>query len=333
MSATVYLLSDTLPRLGAKGHGGFPLAIAEATAVAAEGRISDRDAGLWNDEQVEAWKPGTRYVCSHGAAVGVQLAHAGAKASTYGWLEEPEDAGNLGCISDEKGGWVTATASSNEIFDLNPTAAMSTEQIAVSVQDWVAAAQRVAEAGADVIQIHAAHGYLVHQFLSQLSNKRTDACGGSFENRTRYLREVVQAVAKVWPAHKALAIRFSGEDWVEEGWGIADTVKLAQQMYDRGVRAFDLSSAGIGPFAGSSDAGYQVPLAQAVKQALPADAFVTAVGAITDAIQAEHIVVSGQADGVCIGRAALGDPQWSNRAAQALGAEMAAPAQYWRGHW
>lgn len=322
-----------LAHLGSMAHGGFSLVITEATAVAAEGRISDRDAGLWNQAQVEAWKPVTQYVRSHGAAIGVQLAHAGAKASTYGWLEELEDAGKVGSISAEEGGWDTVTASSSEIFGLKPSTAMSTEQIAASVQDWAAAAQRADAAGFDLIQIHAAHGYLIHQFLSPLTNKRTDEYGGSYENRTRYLREIVQAVAKVWPAHKPLGIRFSGEDWVEEGWGIADTVKLAQELYELGVRAFDLSSAGIGAFHGPTGPGYQVSLAQAVKQALPEDAFVTAVGVITDAIQAEHIVVSGQADGVSIGRAALGNPQWPNHAAQLLGAEKSHPPQYWRGRW
>lgn len=322
-----------LAHLGSMAHGGFSLVITEATAVAAEGRISDRDAGLWNDEQVQAWKPITDYVRSHGAAIGVQLAHAGAKASTYAWLKELEDAGKLGSISDEDGGWETFSSSSTDIFGLKPATEMSTEQIAASVQDWAAAAHRADKAGFDLIQIHAAHGYLIHQFLSPLSNKRTDEYGGSYENRTRYLREVVAAILEVWPADKALGIRFSGEDWVEDGWRIADTVKLAKELYELGVRAFDLSSAGIGAFAGPTGPGYQVPLAQAVKQALPQDAFVTAVGAITDATQAEHIVVTGQADGVSIGRAALGNPQWPNHAAQQLGAEKSHPPQYWRGRW
>lgn len=322
-----------LAHLGSMAHGGFSLVIAEATAVAAEGRISDRDAGLWNDEQVEAWKPITEYIRSHGAAAGVQLAHAGAKASTYGWLKELEEAGLSGSISVEDGGWETFTSAPSGLFDLKPATAMSREQIAESVQDWAAAAQRADAAGFDLIQIHAAHGYLIHQFLSPLTNQRTDEYGGSYENRTRYLREIIQAISAVWPADKPLGIRFSGEDWVEDGWGIADTVKLAGELYELGVRAFDLSSAGIGPFRGPTGPGYQVPLAQAVKQALPDDAFVTAVGSITDAIQAEHIVVSGQADGVSVGRAALGNPQWPNHAAQQLGAEKSHPPQYWRGRW
>ncbi|WP_345470614.1 NADH:flavin oxidoreductase/NADH oxidase [Glutamicibacter ectropisis] len=322
-----------LTHLGSMAHGGFSLIITEATAVAPEGRISDRDTGLWNEEQVEAWKPITQYIRSHGAAVGVQLAHAGAKASTYGWLEDIEAAGKVGSISDEDGGWETFSASSTDIFGLKPATAMSIEQIQKSVQDWARAAQRADVAGFDLIQIHAAHGYLIHQFLSPLNNQRTDEYGGSFENRTRYLRELVSAISAVWPEDKALGIRFSGEDWLEGGWRLEDTVKLAKEMYDLGVRAFDLSSAGIGAYAGPTGPGYQVPLAQAVKQALPEDAFVTAVGAITDAIQAEQIVVTGQADGVSIGRAALGNPQWPNHAAQQLGAKKAYPVQYWRGRW
>lgn len=322
-----------LAHLGSMAHGGYSLVIAEATAVAAEGRISDRDTGLWNDEQAEAWKPIAQYIRAHGAAAGVQLAHAGAKASTYGWLKDLEEAGKSGSISAEDGGWETFTSSPSELYGLKPATAMSVEQIEASVQDWADAAKRADAAGFDLIQIHAAHGYLVHQFLSPLTNKRTDEYGGSFENRTRYLREVIEAVAAVWPENKALGIRFSGEDWVDDGWSIADTVRIAKELYGYGVRHFDLSSAGIGKFNGPSGPGYQVPLAQAVKEALPQDAFVTAVGVITEPMQAEQIVVTGQADGVCVGRAALGDPQWANRSAQELGAPMAFPAQYWRGRW
>lgn len=322
-----------LVHLGSMANGGFSLVIAEATAVAPEGRISDRDAGLWNDEQVQAWKPVTEYIRSKGAAAGVQLAHAGAKASTYGWLEDLEAEGKLGSLSEADGGWQTYTSSPSELYGLRPATQMTIEQIRASVQDWAAAAQRADEAGFDMIQIHAAHGYLIHQFLSPLSNQRTDEFGGSWENRTRYVREIIQTVLAVWPKDKALGIRFSGEDWVEGGWRIADTVKLAEEMYTYGVRAFDLSSAGIGPFAGPSGPGYQVALAQAVKAALPQDAFITAVGVITDAAQAEQILVTGQADGVSIGRAALGDPQWPNRAATTLGATKSYPAQYWRGRW
>ncbi|MFJ2619449.1 NADH:flavin oxidoreductase/NADH oxidase [Glutamicibacter sp. NPDC087344] len=322
-----------LVHLGSHAQGGFGLVIAEAAAVAPEGRISDLDVGIWNDQQATAWKPITEYIRSQGAAAGIQLAHAGAKASTYGWLKELEAVGKTGSLTAADGGWQTLTSSPSELHSLNPAVALTVEQIADSVTDWAAAAQRADQAGFDFIQIHAAHGYLIHQFLSPLTNKRTDQYGGSWENRTRYLREIVQAILAVWPQDKAVGIRFSGDDWVEGGWRIADTTRMAAELYTLGVRAFDLSSAGIGPFKGPSGPGYQIPLAQAVKGALPEDAFVTAVGGITDAVQAEQILVTHQADGVSIGRAALGDPQWPNRAAQRLGASLAAPAQYWRGRW
>jgi len=322
-----------LVHLGSMANGGFSLIVTEAAAVTAEGRISDRDAGIWNDEQATGWKRITDYVHSHGAAIAIQLAHAGAKASTYGWLKDLETEGKVGSIPENVGGWPTVTSTPSDIYGLEPAVEMTKEQIAISVQSWAEAAKRADAAGFDMIQIHAAHGYLIHQFLSPLSNKRTDQYGGSWENRTRYLREIVQAVAAVWPDDKALGIRFSGEDWVEDGWRTADTIKLAQELYSHGMRAFDLSSAGIGPYYGPNGFGYQVPLAQAVKQSLPDDAFVTAVGKITEAGQAEQILVTGQADGVSIARAALGDPQWPNRAAQKLGATKAHPAHYWQGRW
>lgn len=322
-----------LVHLGSMAHGGFSLIHTEATAVAPEGRISDRDAGIWNAEQEAAWAKIVDYVHSHGAAAGIQLAHAGAKASTYAWLPEPAKQGKVGSLSAEDGGWQTYTSSPSELYELAPAEAMTAEQIQLSVRDWAAAAQRAEVAGFDTIQIHAAHGYLIHQFLSPLSNKRTDEYGGCYENRTRYLKQVVAAVAEVWPENRVLGIRLSGEDWVPEGWGIADTVRLAGELYELGVRSFDLSSAGIGPFRGPSGPGYQVPLATAVRQALPEDAFVTAVGGITEPVQAEQILVANQADGVSIGRAALGDPQWANRAAKVLDAPPSIPPHYWRGRW
>lgn len=326
-------VSWQLVHLGSMAHGGFSLIHTEATAICPDGRISDKDAGIWNTEQEHAWTGIVNYIHEHGAKASIQLAHAGAKASTYAWL--PEEAANkqIGSIPAEEGGWQTVTSSESELYELAPAEAMSHEQIQLSIQHWAAAAQRADQAGFDAIQIHGAHGYLLHQFLSPLSNQRTDQYGGSYENRTRYLKEVLSAISQVWPEEKVLGIRLSGEDWVPEGWTIADTVRLTCELYELGVRSFDLSSAGIGPFFGPSGPGYQVSLATAVKAALPQDAFVTAVGGITHAVQAEQILVSGQADGVSIGRAALGDPQWANRAAEELGAERANPAHYWRGRW
>ena len=189
----------------------------------------------------------------------------------------------------------------------------------------------------DVVQIHAAHGYLIHQFLSPLTNQRSDAYGGSYENRTRYAREVIAAVRAVWPENKPLAIRLSGDDWVGAGWRLADTVRFVREARELGVTVFDLSSAGIGAYHGPSGPGFQVPLAAAVREALEGtDSFVTAVGLLTDPAQAEHVLVTGQADGVSIGRAALNDPHWPANAAKSLGVargENPSADQYWRAAW
>lgn len=324
-----------LAHLGARAAGGFGLVFTEAAAITAQGRISDQDAGIWNDAQGRAWSPIVDFIHSQGAAAGIQLAHAGGKASTYAWLPQQVAEHKIGSISATDGGWETLGPAETEIFGLTSPWSMTLEQIAASVQDWADAALRADAAGFDVAQIHAAHGYLVHQFLSPLANTRTDAYGGSFENRTRYAREVITAVRAAWPAHKPLAIRFSGDDWVEGGWRIADTVRFAAEAFELGVSAFDLSSAGIGKYHGPSGPGFQVPLAAAVKQAVP-DAFVTAVGMINDPSQAEQVLVTGSADGVSIGRAALKNPNWPAVAASELGAsrdDIPFAAQYWRAHW
>ncbi|WP_372699846.1 NADH:flavin oxidoreductase/NADH oxidase [Arthrobacter sp. JSM 101049] len=319
--------------LGARAVGGFGLVYTEATAVSPEGRISDQDTGIWNDAQRDAWAPIVDFIHSQGAAAGIQLAHAGAKASTYPAL--PGAA--RGTVPAAEGGWQTLAPSVTDAHGLDAPAEMTVEQIQASVRDWADAARRADEAGFDVAQLHAAHGYLIHQFLSPLTNHRTDQYGGSFENRTRYAREVIAAVREVWPAHKVLGLRISGEDWVEGGWRIADTVRFAGQARELGASTFDLSSGGIGAFHGPSGPGYQVSLATAVKEALAGtDAFVTAVGMITEPAQAEHILVTGQADGVSIGRAALVEPYWPAIAARDLGIgrdENPRAPQYWRAAW
>lgn len=326
-----------LTHLGSRAVGGFGLVYTEATAISPEGRISDQDTGLWNDAQRDAWAPIVDFIHSQGAAAGIQLAHAGAKASTYPWLPAAAASGAHGTMPPDEGGWQTLAPSVTDVHGLDAPAAMTTEQIQSSIRDWAEAARRADEAGFDVIQLHAAHGYLIHQFLSPLANHRTDEYGGSFENRTRYAREVITAVRAAWPDHKVLGIRFSGEDWVEGGWRIADTARFAVEARELGVGAFDLSSAGIGAFHGPSGPGYQVSLATAVKEALAGTgAFVTAVGMITDPAQAEHILVTGQADGVSIGRAALVEPYWPAIAARDLGIdrdENPRAPQYWRAGW
>ncbi|OFI38685.1 oxidoreductase [Arthrobacter sp. SW1] len=334
-----------LVHLGARAAGGFGMVIAEATAVVPEGRISPEDLGLWNDEQAEAFKPITAFIKGQGAAAGVQLAHAGGKASTYGWVPRFASQGFTGSVPVDDGGWTTMAPSVTSVHGLAEPRALSVEEIQESVEDWAAAARRADSAGFDFIQIHAAHGYLIHQFLSPLSNTRTDEYGGSYEGRTRYLREVVSAVRAVWPASKPLGVRFSGSDWVEGGWTIEETAQLAVELRSVGVTVFDLSSGGIGAYRGPVGPGYQIALADIVKKALAADAlergvendaFVTAVGMITTAQQAEQVLVNGQADGVSIARAALREPNWAALAARELGEAVEktpfAP-QYWRAHW
>lgn len=334
-----------LVHLGARAAGGFGMVIAEATAVVPEGRISPEDLGLWNDEQAEAFKPITAFIKGQGAAAGVQLAHAGGKASTYGWVPRFASQGFTGSVPADDGGWTTVAPSVTSVHGLAEPRALSVEEIQESVEDWAAAARRADSAGFDFIQIHAAHGYLIHQFLSPLSNTRTDEYGGSYEGRTRYLREVVSAVRAVWPASKPLGVRFSGSDWVEGGWTIEETARLSVELRALGVTVFDLSSGGIGAYRGPVGPGYQIALADTVKKALAADAlergvendaFVTAVGMITTAQQAEQVLVNGQADGVSIARAALREPNWAALAARELGEAVEktpfAP-QYWRAHW
>lgn len=326
-----------LMHLGARAAGGFGIVYTEATAVVPEGRISDQDTGLWNDAQRDAWAPIVDFIHSQGAAAGIQLGHAGAKASTYPWLPEAAASGARGSIPADEGGWETVGPSPTEIHELASPRGMTVEEIAESVRSWAEAARRADAAGFDVVQLHAAHGYLIHQFLSPLTNQRTDAYGGSFENRTRYAREVIAAVREVWPEHKALAIRLSGEDWVDGGWRIADTVRLVREARELGVTVFDLSSGGIGAFHGPSGPGYQVPLATAVREALEGtDSFVTAVGLIRDAAHAEDVLAEGRADGISIGRAALVQPQWPAQAAKELGVgrdNNPRADQYWRADW
>lgn len=326
-----------LTHLGSRAVGGFGLVFTEATAISPEGRISDQDTGLWNDEQRDAWAPIVDFIHSQDAAAGIQLAHAGAKASTYPWLPDAAANGARGTMPIAEGGWKTLAPSPTDVHGLDIPQEMTPAQIRASIDDWAEATRRADEAGFDIVQIHAAHGYLIHQFLSPLTNQRTDEYGGSFENRTRYAREVIAAVRAVWPATKPLGIRISGEDWVTGGWRIDDTVRFARDARELGVSSFDLSSGGIGAYLGPTGPGYQVALADAVKQELAGtDAFVTAVGMVTEPAQAEHILVTGQADGVSIARAALLEPYWAALAAKALGVgrdENPRAPQYWRAGW
>ncbi|HEY8372026.1 MAG TPA: NADH:flavin oxidoreductase/NADH oxidase [Pseudonocardiaceae bacterium] len=311
-----------LVHLGQFALGGAGLVITEATAVSPEGRISPGDTGLWDDAQVEAWSRITRFGHEQGTLLGVQLAHAGRKASTNApWIG--------GVATPEQGGWTTVAPSPLPFGSMPRPQELDEAGVAKVVADFRDATRRALEAGFDVVEVHAAHGYLLHQFLSPLSNQRTDRYGGSFDNRVRLLLEVVDAVREVWPEDRPLLVRVSATDWVEGGWDPDQTVALARLLAERGVDLLDCSSGGTVPDAVIPvEPGYQVPFAQRVRQetALPTGA----VGLITEPKQAEDIVASGAADVVLLGREMLRDPRWPLRAAAELGVDVAWPKQYER---
>ena len=316
-----------LVHYGSRAAGGFGLLIVEATAVVPEGRISPEDAGLWNDTQREAWRRIVTFGHAQGAAMGIQLAHAGRKASVY--RDHP---GPSGSVPLKDGGWRTVGPSALSFPGLAEPAELSVEQIADVVTAFAAAAVRADEAGFDVAELHAAHGYLLFEFLSPFSNHRTDAYGGDFEGRTRLLVEVVDAVREVWPQGKPLFVRLSATEWLEDGWGVEDSVRLAGLLAGHGVDFMDVSSAGNVLARIPTEPGYQVPLARAVRAAgLPTGA----VGRITEALQAQAVLDEHSADAVLLGRVALREPSWPLRAAAELGAPELGryPNPYLRGRW
>jgi 2,4-dienoyl-CoA reductase-like NADH-dependent reductase (Old Yellow Enzyme family) len=324
-SATDGLPSDWhLVHLGSRAVGGAGAVIAEATAVSAQGRISPQDTGIWNEAQVAAWQPITRFIKAHGAVAGVQLAHAGRKASTL----RPWD--GHGPVPAGQGDWQTVAPSALP-FDAgwNVPQALDGKGIQAVIADFRAAAQRALAAGFELIELHAAHGYLLHQFLSPLSNHRDDSYGGSFDNRTRLVREVIAAVREVWPAELPVWLRISATDWAEGGWDIGQSVQLAEQVKSLGVDLIDVSSGGLVPHAKIPlGPGYQVPFAAQIRR--ETGIATGAVGLITEAKQAAAIVDDGAADVVLIARESLRDPYFPRRAAHLLGAEIDAPAQYQR---
>ncbi|WP_199099993.1 NADH:flavin oxidoreductase/NADH oxidase [Dyella sp. ASV21] len=325
-----YSATDGLPddwhlvHLGSRAVGGAALVIAEATAVSAQGRISPGDVGLWNDAQLAAWQPITRFITGQGAIAGVQLAHAGRKASTQApWLGGHP-------LAADAGAWQTVAPSAVP-FDAHWSTpqALDTAAIAHVVADFRAAAVRALAAGFQLIELHAAHGYLLHQFLSPLSNQRTDEYGGSFENRTRLVREVIAAVREVWPESLPLWLRISATDWSEGGWDIEQSVRLAQEVKSLGIDLIDTSSGGLVPHVKIPVApGYQVPFAARIRR--EADVATGAVGLITESTHAARIIDEGSADVVLIARESLRDPYFPRRAAQELGVSITAPLQYQR---
>jgi len=314
-----------LVHLGSRAVGGAALVFTEATAVTAEGRISPQDLGIWNDAQADALVRTVSFIHAQGAAAGIQLAHAGRKASVRRPWDPP------GVVPESEGGWAKIEAPSAIAFSKDTLVPheMTEAGIADVIAAFVAAAKRSLAAGFDVIELHAAHGYLLHEFLSPLSNKRTDRYGGSFENRTRLAREVVVAVRAAWPESHPLFVRISATDWTEGGWDLPQSIELARALKACGVDMIDTSSGGnvatatipLGP-------GYQVPFAEAIRR--DAGIATGAVGLITDAEQAEQVIQGEQADMVLLARELLRDPYWPMRAAQEIGATIAWPAQYLR---
>ncbi|MDQ0364286.1 NADH:flavin oxidoreductase/NADH oxidase [Catenuloplanes indicus] len=325
-----------LVHLGSFASGGFGLVVTEATAVEARGRISPRDVGLHDDAQQAAHARIVEFVHAQGAAAGVQLAHAGGKASTYPSLPGMPTA----TVPAAERGWPTVSAADGPVLPgLDAATGLDEAGIATVIAAFAESARRADEAGYDVLQIHAAHGYLIHQFLSPLTNTRTDGYGGDEYGRTRLAREVVAAVRKVWPAHKPLGIRISATDWVPGGWDVEASARLVRTLADEAALTWvDVSSGGLGRAADIPvGPGYQVPQAARLTDALAGtDVVVSAVGLIDHAAQAETIVATGQAHAVSIGRAALRNPHWAAQAA----ADLAVPAadlphapQYWRARW
>ncbi len=309
---------------GSRAVGGAALLIVEATAVAPEGRISLGDLGLWDARQIEPLSRIARFVKGQGSVPAIQLAHAGRKASVgLGWQAQCS-------LSESEGGWPTVAPSPLSFGDNYATPAMLDETgIRRVIAQFVSAAGRAHEAGFDAVEIHAAHGYLLHQFLSPLSNKRTDAYGGSFEGRIRLVREVVDAVRGVWPERLPLLVRISATDWMDGGWGIEESVELCSLLKASGVDLVDVSSAGLLPTAKiPAGPGFQTEFSARIRR--EAGIPTAAVGLITSAAQADHIVRSQQADMVLLGREMLRNPYWPLAAAQTLGQTCNWPPQYLR---
>ena len=316
-----------LVHLGARAVGGAGLVIVEATAVAPEGRISPEDLGLWSDQQVEPLARITRFLRQHGSVAGLQIAHAGRKASA----KRPWDGEGQWPIGDR--GWATVAPTAEAFgpgLERVPQA-LDEAGIARLQADFVATARRAVAAGFQWLELHFAHGYLAHQFLSPLVNRRTDRYGGSFDNRIRFALETAQAVRAVWPQELPLTVRLSCTDWVEGGWDLAQAVELSRRLKAIGVDLIDCSSGGAVPGVKIPLVpGYQVPLAEQIRR--EAAIATAAVGLITEPALADAIIRDGRADLVLIARESLRDPHWPRRAALALGQKdaLAGPEQYGR---
>jgi 2,4-dienoyl-CoA reductase-like NADH-dependent reductase (Old Yellow Enzyme family) len=322
-----YSATDGMPddwhlvHLGARAVGGAGLVMTEATAVTPEGRISPQDTGIWNDPQAAAWARIAAFVKKQGAAAGMQLAHAGRKGSTRRPWE------GRGYIEAADGGWATYGPSPVPYADWPAPRELTHAELEQLVADYVHAARRADEAGFDTIELHAAHGYLLHEFVSPLTNTRTDRYGGTFENRIRYPLEVVAALRAAWPDRKPLLVRISATDWADGGWTVDESVDLARHLKQQGVDVVDVSSGGLVPEQKVEvGPGYQVPFAARVRR--EAGIATGAVGMITEPQQAEKVLADGEADVVLLARELLRDPHWPLRAATELGDDVAWPPQY-----
>jgi 2,4-dienoyl-CoA reductase-like NADH-dependent reductase (Old Yellow Enzyme family) len=313
-----------LVHLGSFASGRAGLVLSEAAAVTPQGRISPEDLGLWSDAHAEALAPVVDFVRGQGVAFGVQLAHAGRKASTYApWRGHDS-------VPLDAGGWETVGPSSQPFGRYAAPRAMTAGDLIATREAFAAAARRADGLGADTVELHFAHGYLAHEFLSPLSNRREDEYGGGLENRMRFPLEIVDAVRAVWPDDKPLLMRISASDWVEGGWDVEQSVVLCREAAARGVDLVDVSSGGNDPRqALVVGPGYQVPFASQVRR--EAGVATGAVGLITEPAQAEEIVASGDADAVLLARTFLREPHWVLRAAHELGAAVEWPPQYVRG--
>jgi 2,4-dienoyl-CoA reductase-like NADH-dependent reductase (Old Yellow Enzyme family) len=313
-----------LVHLGSRAVGGASLVFAEATAVQEHGRISLGDTGIYNDAHVESWRPIAEFIRASGAVAGIQLAHAGRKASTA----PPWQGGKPVAIGE--GGWQIVGPSplpfDNGYQTPRPLSLSDIDDVTAAFRR---AAERALAAGFEVIEIHGAHGYLLQEFLSPLSNIRTDEFGGSLENRMRLPLRVTQAVREVWPARNPLFFRVSATDWQEGGWDLEQSIELARRLKPLGVDVIDVSSGGNLPHAKIPvGPGYQVPFSESIRS--QAEIPTTALGMITDPVQAETILSTGQSDLVVLARELLRDPYWPRRAAQELNFNLTPPPQYQR---
>jgi 2,4-dienoyl-CoA reductase-like NADH-dependent reductase (Old Yellow Enzyme family) len=311
-----------LVHLGSRAVGGAGLVIQEATSVSPEGRISPGDLGIWSDDHIPMFKRITDFIHEQGSIAGIQLAHAGRKAS----FDVPWKGSK--CLTEEQGGWIPFGPSAIP-FNEGDTVPheLTLENIEQVKADFKVAAQRALTAGYKVIELHGAHGYLIHEFFSPLSNRRTDQYGGSFENRIRFLLEILEEVQQVWPAENPLFVRISATDWAEGGWTIEESIELAKVLADKGVDLIDCSSGGLVSYQKIPVfAGYQVQFAEAVKSGT--GMLTGAVGLITEPEQAEQILQESKADLIFLARELLRDPYFPLHAAKALNEDIKWPDQY-----